>query len=179
MTTLWLPGYLDWFALGMGLAVLRTWREATGRGEALGQVAAAAGTCVLLAALLFWLSTSPLTGPRGLEVPTAWEALLRHALYGLTATALLLPVVLGRGSAWERVLSTRPARHLGRISYGVFLWHLVALDLVYRLPGLQPFDGHAVLVLALALPLSLLLAEVSLRLVEEPALRRKLPSVGR
>lgn len=178
VTTLWLPGYLDWFALGMGLAVLRAWRAAGGRSPALEDVTRSTGTWLVLAVLLFWLATSPATGPRGLTSPTAWEALFRHALYGATAACLLVPAVLhhGRGaSGWERLLSTRPARFLGRISYGLFLWHLLALDLVFRLPGLEPFTGQALLVLALALPLSVVLAWVSLRVVEEPALRRKRP----
>lgn len=178
VTTLWLPGYLDWFALGMGLAVLRAWRAAGGRSPSLDDVTASTATWLVLAALLFWLATNPATGPRGLTSPTAWEAVARHALYGATAACLLLPAVLHRGSgpsAWERLLSTRPMRFLGRISYGVFLWHLLALDLVFRLPGLEPFTGRALLVLALTLPLSLALASLSLWVVEEPALRRKRP----
>jgi peptidoglycan/LPS O-acetylase OafA/YrhL len=179
ITTIWLPGYLDWFALGMGLAVLRTWCDVTGRGRVVDELAAAWPTWLLIGGLLFWLSTGPLAGPRGLEPPTTWEALSRHLLYGLAATCLLVPVVLGRNggrSGWERLLSSRPARHLGRISYGVFLWHLLALDLVFRLPGLDPFEGRALLVLALTLPLSIAMAQVSLVVVEEPALRRKRPA---
>ena len=180
VTGLWLPGYLDWFALGMGLAVLRAWREATGR-RGLDATAAAAGTWFVLGGLLFWLATTPLAGPRGLEPSTAWESLGKHLLYGLAATCLLVPLVLAppaRRSWLDRALSTRSARHLGRVSYGVFLWHLFALDLVFRLPGLAPFEGHGLVVTALAVPLSLLLAEASLRLVEEPALRRKIPAVA-
>lgn len=182
VTTLWLPGYLDWFALGMGLAVLRAWGAATGRDDGVRQLAAAWPTWLALGVLLFWLSTSPAAGPRGLEPPTAWEAVLRHQLYGLAAACLLVPVALRRGGpagGWERLLSTAPARRVGRISYGVFLWHLLALDLVFRLPGLEPFTGRALLVLALVLPLSLALAEASLRVVEEPALRRKVPATPR
>lgn len=176
VSTLWLPGFLDWFALGMGLAVLRTWSDARG-GTALDELGGAAGTCWLLGGLLFWLSTTPLAGPLGLAEPTTWENLAKHVLYGLSAAFLLLPAVAGGDSPVRRVLSSRPARHLGRLSYGVFLWHLVALWLVFELPFVEPFDGHFWLVLALTLPLSLLLAEVSLRAVEEPALRRKLPAL--
>lgn len=182
VTTIWLPGYLDWFALGMGLAVLRVWLDAGGQGrlaDLLRQVGPAWGSWLVLGGLLFWLATSPATGPRELVAPTAWEALPRHVLYGLVATCLLLPVVLSSGGAWGRLLSTRPARHLGRISYGVFLWHLLALDLAFRITGVEVFTGRALVVLAVTLPLSLLIAEVSLRVVEEPALRRKLPTSPR
>ena len=176
---LWLPGYLHWFALGMGLAVARTWHEATGRARRLDELATAAGTCWLIGALLLLLASTPLAGPRGLLEPTAWEAVAKHVLYGAAAAFLLLPAVLGADSPVRRSLSSPVARHFGRISYGLFLWHLVALDLVFRLPGLEPFGGSALLVLVLVLPLSVLMAELSLRLVEEPALRRKLPAVLR
>lgn len=174
VANLWLPSFLDWFALGMLLAVLRAWRARTGRGRALGELAGATGTLLAVGLLLLWLATTPLAGPRGLEPPTAWEAVVKHALYGLAAAALLAPVVLGdEGSAWSRLLSSRPARWLGRISYGVFLFHLLVLDLVYRLPGLEPFQGRALLVLALVVPVSLAAAQLSLVVVEQPALRRK------
>lgn len=178
ITGLWLPGYLDWFALGMGLAVLRTWADVTGGLPRLRSAAGAAGSWLLVAALLVWLSAGPLGGPRGLEPVTAWESLARHVLYGAACAALLLPVVLAdRPTGWHRVLSSPLARWLGRMSYGVFLWHLVALDLVFRLPGLDPFSGRTLLVTALVVPLSLALAAVSHRLVEEPALRLKRSAV--
>jgi peptidoglycan/LPS O-acetylase OafA/YrhL len=176
VTALWLPGFLDWFALGMGLAVLRTWSDARG-DQRMDDLGGASFTCWGIGALLFWLSTTPLAGPLGLAEPTTWETLLKHVLYGLAAAFLLLPALAGRASPVRRLLSSRPARYLGRISYGVFLWHLVALWAVFELPAVEPFDGQFWLVLGLTLPLSLLLAQVSLRVVEEPALRRKLPAL--
>ena len=175
VAALWLPQFLDWFALGMGFAVLRAWHDRSGLARVLDQLGDAAGSCWAVAALLFWLTTTPLAGPRGLDPPTTWEALAKHVLYGLASAALLLPAVFGTDgrSPVRRLLESRPARRLGRISYGVFLWHLLVLDVVFRVTPLDPFDGHALAVTALVLPLSLLAAELSLRLVEEPALRWK------
>jgi peptidoglycan/LPS O-acetylase OafA/YrhL len=87
----------------------------------------------------------------------------------------MLPAVFGTEAAHpvRELLSSGPAQHLGRISYGLFLWHLLALDLVFRLTPLKLFDGHALLVGTLTLVLSLALAETSFHLVEQPALRRK------
>jgi peptidoglycan/LPS O-acetylase OafA/YrhL len=176
---LWLPQYLDWFALGMGFAVLRCWHDQTRSLRVLDQLGDAGLTCWCVAALLFWLTTTPLAGPRSLDLPTTWQALTKHVLYGLASAALLLPAVFGTDarSPVRRLLTCRPARHLGRISYGVFLWHLLALDLVFRLTPLTPFQGHALVVAALLLPLSLGLAELSLRVVEQPALRLKRPTL--
>ena len=174
---LWLPAYLDWFALGMGLAVLRAWHDRTGRFQVLDQVGDAAGTCWSLALLLFWLTTSPLGGPRGLDMPTPGQALTKHLLYGAAATFLVLPAVFGNDerSVARRLLEHPLARWLGGISYGVFLWHLLVLHLVFEVAGLEPFTGHFLLVTAMLLPASVLVAWLSLRVVEQPALARKRP----
>jgi peptidoglycan/LPS O-acetylase OafA/YrhL len=172
---LWLPQYLDWFGIGMGVAVLSAWHDLGGRLRVLDQLGDAAGTCWAVAALLFWLTTTPLGGPRGLDPPGAWEALLKHVLYGLAALALMVPAVFGTDdrSPVRVVLSSRPARHLGRISYGVFLWHLLVLEAFYRVAGIRRFEGHTLLVTLVVVPLSLLAAELSLRLVEDPAMRAR------
>lgn len=172
---LWLPTYLDWFALGMGLAVLRAWHDTTGQGRLLDQVGDAGGTCWAVAALLFWLTATPLGGPRGLELATPGQALTKHLLYGGAALFLLLPAVFGTDerSPVRRLLESRPARWVGKVSYGVFLWHLLVLDLVFRVTGLKTFTGHVLLVTLLVVPASLGVAGLSLRLVERPALEQK------
>lgn len=180
---LWLPAFLDWFALGMGLAVLRAWHDLTGRGRVLDQLGDAGGTCWAVGALLLWLTTTPLGGPLGLELPTAGQALTKHLLYGAAALFLLLPAVFGtaEGTAVRTFLESRPARWTGRVSYGVFLWHLLVLHLVYESLGYAPFTGHVALVTCLEVPLSLAVAALSLRVVEGPALaqRRRWTTAGR
>jgi peptidoglycan/LPS O-acetylase OafA/YrhL len=180
---LWLPAYLDWFALGMALAVLRAGHDLSGRWRVLDQVADAGGTCWAVAALLLWLTATPLGGPRGLELAAPGEALTKHLLYGAAATFLLLPAVFGTDerAPVRRFLESPPMRWLGKVSYGVFLWHLLVLELVFRATGYTPFTGHALIVLALTLPFSLVVAALSLRLVEHPALalKRRWTTAGR
>ncbi len=172
---LWLPAYLDWFALGMGLAALRAWHDLTGRGQVLDQIGDAGGTCVAVGALLLWLTATPLGGPRGLELATPGQALTKHLLYGAAALFLLLPAVFGTDgrSVVRRVLEHPLARYLGSVSYGIFLWHLLVLHLVFKALGYAPFTGHLPLVTALVVPLSVAVADLSLRLVERPALAQK------
>ncbi len=172
---LWLPAYLDWFALGMAVAVARAWHDRTGRWPVLDQLGDAGGTCWAIGALLLWLTATPLSGPRGLEPATPGEALTKHLLYGLAALFLLLPAVFGTDdrSPVRRFLESPPMRWVGKVSYGVFLWHLLVLELVFRLPGFTLFDANVPLVMALVIPASLAVAALSLRLVEEPALRLK------
>lgn len=174
VATLWLPGYLDWFALGMLGAVVRTHLErgTTGGWRAAVDLARAPGSCLLAAGLLFWLATTPLTGPRGLVALSVWEGTTRHVLYGLTSALLLLPVVLGPADGpLSRLMSTRAMHWLGETSYGLFLWHLALLTVVLRSLDIVPFTGHAWEVAAVLLPVSLTAAALSLYLVERPALR--------
>jgi peptidoglycan/LPS O-acetylase OafA/YrhL len=172
---LWLPAYLDWFALGMGIAVLRAWHDSTGRGRVLDQLGDAGGTCVAIAALLLWLTATPLGGPRGLQLATPGQALTKHLLYGAAALFLLVPAVFGSDprSPVRRVLEHPVARWMGSVSYGVFLWHLLVLHVVYSVLGLELFRGDLLLITALVVPLSFGVAALSLRFVERPALAQK------
>ena len=163
----WLPGHADWFALGMALAAL-----SVAAPDRVRELAGDGTTCWLGATALFVVAGTPLTGPYGLALLTPSETLTRTVLYGAAAVLLVLPAAVPdpRGPVGA-VLSSRPVAFLGRISYGVFLLHLVVLALV--LAGLEvvPFTGSFWRVLAWVTPISLLVAWASLRAVEEPAMR--------
>lgn len=91
---------------------------------------------------------------------------------GINLAALLaLPVVLEltRDARWS-VLASPAARWFGRRSYGLYLWHFPILSLVvHHMPGQVP---HWMLTTS-GLGLSVLVAALSYRYVEEPFLRRK------
>lgn len=169
---LWLPAYLDWFALGMLLALAHClpgdgprWRRV------LGDWAAAPGTCWLIGALLFWISTLPLAGPRDLFPPTGWEWMLRHLLFGAAAFFFVLPVMLP-SAGWVRAVLGHPVmRWLGTISYGVYLWHLGLLLALQRWLGWQPFTGHFWALYAVTAAAATAAAAASWYLVERPLLR--------
>lgn len=64
---------------------------------------------------------------------------------------------------------------LGRWSYGLFVWHLAALAMVFPMIGEFPFNGHFTIVLVLTLLFGTAIAAVSYGLIESPsrnALRR-------
>jgi peptidoglycan/LPS O-acetylase OafA/YrhL len=64
---------------------------------------------------------------------------------------------------------------LGRWSYGLFVWHLAALAMVFPALGTFPFTGRMPTVLMLTLIFGFAIAAVSYALVESPcreALRR-------
>jgi peptidoglycan/LPS O-acetylase OafA/YrhL len=143
---IWLPANIDWFALGMALALVATlMRSESTPGrftQSVREIANAPVTCWVVGALLFWIATLPVAGPRDLTLPTAWEWTIKHWLYGLAATPLLIPLVAGDGGILHRVLASRPMRVLGDLSYGIYLWHLPLLLAIQRGLGYHTFGGH-------------------------------------
>jgi peptidoglycan/LPS O-acetylase OafA/YrhL len=163
-----LPANLDWFALGLALAVLSvhdqrrpTWlsrqlRRRWGVGLAWG---AGAGLFAFLAADFFRLTQ-----------------LQQHVLEGLACAAVFAPLVLatGRGRP-QRVLANPRAMWLGLVAYGIYLYHGPIINQVQRL---KPTGGHGglglyLVLVGVALPLSVVAGVVSYRIVERPFLRRK------
>jgi peptidoglycan/LPS O-acetylase OafA/YrhL len=88
----------------------------------------------------------------------------------VAATVVVAVLVIGTVPSWlRRVLAWRPLVYLGRISYGMYLWHLVILGaLVAWLPG----QGAAIRTVEL-FTLTIGVASLSYRYVERPFLRRK------
>ena len=135
---LWLPGHLDWFAVGMAVAAVAR----RGVPGWLRQLAAASGTCWAAAGALLFLLATPVAGPLTLAPVPGGAAVLKEAGYALVAALLLVPAALGPRAP---VLGSPPLRLLGRWSYGIFLWHLVRARRGlpgHRLARLQRADGR-------------------------------------
>jgi peptidoglycan/LPS O-acetylase OafA/YrhL len=103
---------------------------------------------------------------------------LGYPIVVVGAVLILLGVVNSR--TWlARLLSTRPAVYLGRISYGLYVFHTLGIALAERLtrPLLKGWlSGGAVssgLVVVTALGLTVAFAAVSYRFLEQPFLKMK------
>ncbi|MFI1915572.1 acyltransferase family protein [Nocardia sp. NPDC020380] len=158
----WLPGYLPWFAVGMLLAELADteasrWRRVAGNRWIMWPLALAA----------FALATTDLAGPRGLTHGQPWQYAAKMTLGAVIGFGLLAPLVL-RPESRHRWLESRVAAMLGRWSYGIFIWHLAVLSIVFPVFGIIPFRGHFVLVYLLTVAFTLPLAAASFALIEEP-----------
>lgn len=172
LSLLWLPEYLDWFALGILLASLAIEPETTRWRRTLSEWAQSPGTCWIVGALCFWLVTLPLAGPYSVTPASTWEWTLYHLLCGASAFFFLLPLTQG-GSAWtESLLGNRTMRWLGDISYGVYLWHLGLLLAIARWFGWSVFSGHFFELFGLTAVAATVVAALSWHLVERPLLRR-------
>lgn len=166
----WPPAYFSWFAAGMVLAELVH--------SPVGRVHRLARRRVLMAVIAlaaYLVAASPLAGPAGLVTSTATEFSVKTAMGAVVAFALVAPLVLDRPDTPHRLLGSTFMVTLGRWSYGLFIWHLAALDMVFPVIGAFAFSGHMPTVLALTLLFGTAIAAVSYALVESPcreALRR-------
>ena len=173
----WLPGFLDWFALGMAAAIVQVrlgQADAPGWMEAVREVARSTGSCLVIAGSLFVIAATPLAGPLTFAAADPWTLVVKHLLYGAIALFLLLPGFLGRqdsGSAWARLLTYPLVVYLGTISYGVFLWHLVLLRLLSSTLGFTPFSGGFWILWPLTVLASIVVASASWFALERPLQR--------
>jgi peptidoglycan/LPS O-acetylase OafA/YrhL len=172
----WLPRYFAWFAIGMALAVVSV-RARTGSARAarFGRtVARSWGTCWLIAAVLYCIAASPLSGPTELAtIDTIWTSEFRILLYGLVAAFAIAPVALAPADepVMRAVLGNRVMRFLGRISYGVFLWQVPVLLGWSDLVGHTAFTGHFLTEFPVVTVLSVGVATISFYYIEQPFLR--------
>lgn len=166
----WPPAFFSWFAAGMLLAELTVtpvgWPHRLARRRVL-----MAG----IAVVAFAIAASPLAGPEGLTPGTVSQFTVKIAMGAVVAGALLAPLVLDRPDTPHRLLGSTTMVTLGRWSYGLFVWHLAALAMVFPVIGEFAFNGHMPVVLVLTVVFGFAIAAVSYALIESPcrnALRR-------
>ncbi|MEZ0049988.1 peptidoglycan/LPS O-acetylase OafA/YrhL [Mycobacterium sp. MAA66] len=166
----WAPAYAAWFAVGMLLAECLyrpySWTHWLARRPLI--LAGVGGAAYLVAA-------SSLVVPPSFKHATVDQFIIRTLLGAVIAGCLLAPLVLDRPDARHRLLSSTAMTTVGRWSYGLFLWHLAALDMALAMLDRQASTGGFVIVLVLTLAFGLVMAAVSYALIEEPgrlALRR-------
>jgi peptidoglycan/LPS O-acetylase OafA/YrhL len=166
----WPPAFFSWFAAGMVLAELTVnpvgWMHRLARRRVV---------MALIAVAAFGVAASPLAGREGLQPGSIGQVTLKTAMGAVVAAALLAPLVLDRPDTPHRILGSPLMVTLGRWSYGLFVWHLAALAMVFPMIGEFAFNGHMLFVFVLTLAFGLAIAAVSYALVENPcraALRR-------
>lgn len=170
----WLPSFAAWFGAGAAMAVLSVsdpgWRPVRWAHE----LGAGLWTCWAGALALFWIACSPLAGPLDLRPPSPVEAVTKSLLYAGVATLALWPLVFGDQTAGttRRLLSGAPARFLGDVSYGLFLFHMPLLVGLYAVLDRPPFTGSFAWVFPFTWCAGVLAATAAYRLLERPLMRR-------
>lgn len=175
-TLLWLPSYLTWFAIGIGLALLEV-EVSSGTASArvrrwIAAASSSPGSLWVVAGALLMIASTPLGGPVLLVAFSTAQSLTKHLLYAAIGGLLVFTGVFARpGGGYVAAMSHGWSRHIGVISYGVFCIHLPVLHLIMSTTGWQLFGGRFFTLLALTTIISLAAAELLYRLVERPALR--------
>ena len=175
----WLPGYLDWFAAGMLLAL---WEVRSRQGRLTGwaasasELAASPWTCWAAALAVLAVATSAVAGPQDLTTLTGSQLIVKNVLYLVIAVLVALPLTLAPprpDRPLDRVLDSRTMHWLGEVSYGVFLWHLLVLQAVTSLRDQPLFTGSWTATFVLVWCTSVLVASASYVLLERPILKLK------
>jgi peptidoglycan/LPS O-acetylase OafA/YrhL len=171
-----LPGFLDHFALGMGLAVLSIWIAERGRLPRVLRPLERFPVIAWIGALAAFLVLPRLGMALGRIPVTRTQVFESHWLYAAVALGILLPAVVGdpRHGLVRRLLSTRALLYLGTISYGIYLWN----PTVVRWAGERGLDfgtgGSAYIAWCFAgLALTVAVAAPSWHSIEQPLLRLK------
>jgi peptidoglycan/LPS O-acetylase OafA/YrhL len=172
--TTWLPTYFLWYCAGTALAVAHVAiRTGTGpaRWRVLDDLAAAPGACWIVALSLLALTSTPIAGPKDLTPYGAGVLGVKIVLVLGVAMAIFIPTAFGHRTRYKAAMSAGPARWLGGVSYGLFLWHPFVLELIFRVERRPIFSGDPIRIFALAFCGALLLATLSYHLMERPLLR--------
>ena len=159
---------LDTFAMGMMLAVVVAYGEASGRvGRPRLRIDESATAMLRLLGVLLLVILISRYGEEGVF------ELYFHALSGAAFLLFLAATVLGpTGSPLTRALRHPALVYIGLVSYGIFLWHeplLIELGEVGFLISRSPdaFPQNALVLVAL----SIAVAGLSYRFLERPATR--------
>lgn len=171
----WLPAYLGWFAIGMALV---TWQQARCHGilppSRIDFLARHPGTLWLCALAVLVIASTPIAGSRGLEAAVPGEAAFKNLAYAVFALLMVLPCVAtlrdGEDASAARALGGRVGRWFGDISYGIFAYHLLILELVGPVVGHENFTGGFWRLLVPTLLVTVPVAALSYRLLERPVM---------
>lgn len=145
------PALIDSFALGGLVYMLKLARLTRAQTVLLALLA----FCLLMA-IYFIYDANAAHYWRSLPMSVMFRSLV--ALFAVVA--LLLAMSIRTSLAWQPILE------LGKISYGIYLWHLIVLYLVQRH---IPFKGTAAVLTIIAI--TLVLAKLSHFAIEMPCMR--------
>lgn len=183
--TMWLPAHLTWFAGGMLVAAVVGAPDGTRAGRvrrAVSDAASTPGTLLLAVALLMLLAGTVIAGPRDLSQPTTFEALAKHGIYAAVSFMIVVVAVFAPATGLvHRFLASRPMQWLGEISYGVFLYHVIVLEVIRQAIGHTAFSGRFGLLAALTVGATILIAWSSYGWMERPIMnlgRARRPAVA-
>lgn len=170
--TMWLPSYAAWFCGGMVLAVAHVALQTRTGPDALrvlDDLAAAPVACWAAAAGLLAIATTPIAGPLDLAEPTSGEFAVKLTLYLAVGILIMIPVAFGeRKTRIHQAFGSTSARWLGLVSYGLFLWHPLVIEIFYLVGDRPLFTGGLLETFTVTMAGGLAFAALSYYGVERP-----------
>jgi peptidoglycan/LPS O-acetylase OafA/YrhL len=160
---LWLPGLACYFAIGMIMALLTVPLPGERHPrELIPSIRWLTVGCFALAFVAYWVKAY------STSLMDEW------VLNGVVSLLLFVPASLARpGDGLARFLTTPALEYLAVVSFGVYLYHRSFVKILLD----HGFGGHSFLdyvaLSAVAIALSLVAAQISYKVVEEPFLRLK------
>lgn len=172
---MWLPGYLDWFALGLLLALgAAAVRDGGSLPRWVSALVRRPGWSVAIAVVLYVLiQQANYPTVRG-QAYTFQQLMIRNTAMPWIAFFLVMPIVLGSasdGGSMRSVLRSRPMVAIGTVSYGVYLWHLIVMYQVVQWIVLGDLPRNAVVQTAVVVVLTAVAATLSYVVIERPFIR--------
>ena len=128
---LWLPSLIDYFAIGMALAIAHVaFPPNSPTHQRIQRIATFKGPWWVAAAAIFVLTAQTFGLARGLTWAPWPREIARQCAYGVISFCLLFPLINGggtlRGAACKlthRLTTSRALTAAGTISYSFYLWH--------------------------------------------------------
>jgi peptidoglycan/LPS O-acetylase OafA/YrhL len=154
--------HTDGLLLGTALALLWTCRKDSKWWPAIQKRIGLIGIAGAVAMALLIV----VPGASNIYTNSVWEILMVYATLAVMTSLIALPA-----SVLSHVFALRPLVWIGQRSYGIYLWHLTIIALMYTFALPQKhlhFTRFALEVVG-----SLVIAGISYRFIEQPFLRRK------
>jgi len=109
---------------------------------------------------------------------TSWGLMLTYLLTGVAAVLLIAAVAIGDSKYLKAVLGSKILAYLGKVSYGLYIFHPGALALAYRIVTAsgetnRQSNGNDFRALLLGLLLAIVFSTASFQMIEKPFLKRK------
>jgi peptidoglycan/LPS O-acetylase OafA/YrhL len=106
-----------------------------------------------------------------------WKLMLTYPLIGIGTSLILFAVMQGNLWLLSRLLKNKILGYLGKISYGLYVYHVGSLWLATKIVGIMVSPDRLLVyplsILLLALPITVLFSMLSYQFLEKPFLRLK------
>jgi len=102
-----------------------------------------------------------------------WNLMITYPMVGIGMLFIVLAMSKRDGNVFAKALGFKPLVYLGKISFGLYLFHLICISMVFQFPGgrLENHAIHNLLAPIISLILTIVLSALSYQWIEIPFLK--------